>query len=110
MTYHFTVHTEANGFWAESCELSGCVAQADTLAKLKKACEESLNLYLEEPADSKMVFPLPDTTLDTNNDVLSVPVDLGIVLAVLLRHYRFSSIYGHFIQSFRELWTSLVGR
>jgi len=57
-----------------------------------------------------MVFPLHETALDTNNDVLSVPVDLGIVLAVLLRHYRFSSIYGHFIQSFRELWTSLVGR
>jgi predicted RNase H-like HicB family nuclease/DNA-binding XRE family transcriptional regulator len=88
MTYHFTIHTEENGFWAESCELSGCVAQADTLSDLRKACEEALNLYLEEPADSKMVFPLPDTTLDTNKDLLSVPVDPEIALAVLLRHYR----------------------
>ena len=88
MTYHFIVHTEDNGFWAESCELSGCVAEANTLLELKKACEESLDLYLEEPTDSKMVFPLPDSTLDTKENVLSVLIDPEIALAVLLRHYR----------------------
>ena len=89
--YHFKIHKEENGFWAESYELSGCVSQADTLPELKRACEEALNLYLEEPTDLKMVFPLPDSTLDTNKTFLSVPVDPEIALAVLLRHYRSSS-------------------
>ena len=91
MMYHFKIHKEENGFWAESYELSGCVSQADTLPELKRACEEALNLYLEEPTDLKMVFPLPDSTLDTNKTFLSVPVDPEIALAVLLRHYRSSS-------------------
>jgi len=91
MMYHFKIHKEENGFWAESCELSGCVSQANTLPELKKVCEEALNLYLEEPSDSKMVFPLPDSTLDTNKELLSVSVDPEIALAVLLRHYRSSS-------------------
>lgn len=91
MTYHFTVHADDTGFWAECCELAGCVAQADTFPELEKACEESLNLYLEEPNDSKVVFPLPDTSLDARSDVLSVPVEPEIALAVLLRHYRSQS-------------------
>ena len=91
MMYHFKIHKEEHGFWAESYELSGCVSQANTLSELKKACEEALNLYLEEPSDSKMVFPLPDSALDAGTELLSVPVDPEIALAVLLRHYRSSS-------------------
>lgn len=91
MMYHFKIHKQEHGFWAEACELSGCVSQANTLPELKKACEEALNLYLEEPSDSKMVFPLPDSALDADTELLSVPVDPEIALAVLLRHYRSSS-------------------
>jgi predicted RNase H-like HicB family nuclease/DNA-binding XRE family transcriptional regulator len=91
MKYHFKVHKDENGFWAESCELSGCVSQANTLPELKKTCEEALNLYLEEPTDLKMVFSLPDSTLDANKEILPVAVDPEIALAVLLRHYRSSS-------------------
>ncbi len=91
MNYHFHVHKENNGFWAECCELSGCVAEADTLEELKEECKESLNLYLEEPSDSKVVFPLPEDELDKNKKLLSIAVEPEIALAVLLRYYRSNS-------------------
>lgn len=91
MNYHFHVHKENNGLWAECCELSGCVAEADTIEELKEECKESLNLYLEEPSDSKLVFPLPINELDQNNKVLSIAVEPEIALAVLLRYYRANS-------------------
>lgn len=90
MNYHFTVHKEDNGFWAECCELSGCVAEAENLDELYKECRNALNLYLEEPCDIKVIFPLPDKNLD-NKKLLSVAVEPEIALAVLLRYYRANS-------------------
>jgi predicted RNase H-like HicB family nuclease/DNA-binding XRE family transcriptional regulator len=91
MNYHFKVHKEDNGFWAECYELSGCVAEANTLEQLKKECKESLNLYLEEPNDSKMIFPLPSIELDGNKKLISVGVEPEIALAILLKYYRSNS-------------------
>jgi predicted RNase H-like HicB family nuclease/DNA-binding XRE family transcriptional regulator len=93
MIYHFTVHKEEKGFWAECVELLGCTTQADTFEGLSKACEEALNLYLEEPKDSKMVFPLPNESLDPNSSFIKATVEPEIALAVLLRHHRSSSKY-----------------
>ncbi len=90
MKYHFKVHAEVNGFWGECCELAGCVSQGNTLEDLKTACQEALNLFLEEPDDSRIVFPLPDDSLDTNRKLEKIPVDPEIALAVLLRDYRSS--------------------
>jgi predicted RNase H-like HicB family nuclease len=67
MMYHFKIHEERDGFWAECAELPGCRTQAETGDELAAACEESLNLYLEEPQDSKVVFPLPDEVLDARS-------------------------------------------
>jgi predicted RNase H-like HicB family nuclease len=91
MNYHFSVHKEDNGFWAECCELSGCVAEANTLEELKKECSDALNLYLEEPCDTKISFPLPENEFDKNKKLLSVAVEPEIALAVLLRYYRTNS-------------------
>ena len=91
MNYHFQIHKEAEGFWAECCELQGCVTQAETLEKLKDSCREVLNLYLEEPNDSKMVFSLPDSSLDSNKKLYKIAVEPEIALAVLLRFYRSNS-------------------
>jgi predicted RNase H-like HicB family nuclease len=44
MHYHFKIHKENNGYWAECCELEGCVTQGDTLEELYKFCDEALNL------------------------------------------------------------------
>ena len=93
MIYHFTVHKEDKGFWAECVELPGCVTQAESYDELIMTCEESLNLYLEEPKDSKVVFPLPNELLDNDSSVVQATVEPEIALAVLLRHYRSSSRY-----------------
>jgi antitoxin HicB len=50
---------EAKGYWTECIELDGCLTQADTLTELQENMEESLNLFLDEPVDSKSLFPLP---------------------------------------------------
>lgn len=88
MTYHFQITEEKDGFWAKCIELSGCSTQADSIEELKTACHEALNLYLEEPGDSNIVFPLPDDTLDGNEKLLKIQVEPEIALAILLRHYR----------------------
>lgn len=88
MNYHFEIHQDPDGLWAECLELPGCLTQADSIETLKDSCKEALNLYLEEPNDSRMVFPLPDDTLDSNESLLGVRVEPEVALAVLLRSYR----------------------
>jgi predicted XRE-type DNA-binding protein/predicted RNase H-like HicB family nuclease len=48
--YHFEVHKEKNGFWAEYLELPGCFTQARTMKELHKNMHEALDLILEESA------------------------------------------------------------
>ncbi|MGD9939511.1 MAG: type II toxin-antitoxin system HicB family antitoxin [Clostridia bacterium] len=91
MRYHFKVHEERDGLWAECTELPGCRTQAETRDELPAACEESLNLYLEEPQDSKVVFPLPDEVLDNDPAFLGIEVEPELALAVLLRFHRHRS-------------------
>ncbi|MDR3335603.1 MAG: type II toxin-antitoxin system HicB family antitoxin [Treponema sp.] len=88
MNYHFRVHKESNGFWAECCELNGCFSQGDTLDETYKACREALDVYLYEPGDSKRLFSLPDETLDGKRNLIKVMVDPQKALAILLKNYR----------------------
>ena len=91
MQYHFKAHKEKGGFWAECLELNGCITQADTQEELYKNCEEALNLFLEEPSDSKIIFPLPDNSLDVEKNIMKIQVEPEIALAVLLKNYRLNS-------------------
>jgi predicted RNase H-like HicB family nuclease len=91
MKYHFKIHVEKNGFWAECSELDGCITQADNREELYTNCEEALNLFLEEPKDSKIIFSLPNDLLDDEKDILKIQVEPEIALAVLLRNYRINS-------------------
>jgi predicted RNase H-like HicB family nuclease/DNA-binding XRE family transcriptional regulator len=91
MTYHFKVHRQKNGYWAECVELAGCVTQGDTQEELRHNAREALNLYLDEPDNSQVTFPLPRRT--TRTKTLDVPVDPGIALSVLLRNYRLQHKY-----------------
>lgn len=59
MYYHFKIHKEKNGYWAQCIELKDCITQADTLDELHKNLYEALNLYLNEPDSSSIHFPLP---------------------------------------------------
>ncbi len=87
MFYHFKLHKESPGFWAKCLELDGCATQGDTKEKLEKNMHEALNLYLDEPAESNLTFPLPDNTLKGRN-IIAVPVEPEIAIAVLVRYYR----------------------
>jgi predicted RNase H-like HicB family nuclease/DNA-binding XRE family transcriptional regulator len=91
VNYHFIVHKEDNGYWSECCELEGCLTQGETMGELYKSSEEALNLYLEEPNNSEIVFPLPDETLDNQKDLIKIMVEPELALAVLLRNYRINA-------------------
>lgn len=89
MKYHFKTHKEKSGFWAECLELKGCQTQGDTQEELIANMSEALNLYLDEPENSKMVFPVPDARIHGRN-IVEVPVEPKIAWTVLLRNTRLS--------------------
>jgi len=89
VTYHFRVH-DGKPLWAECIELEGCMTQGLTRAELEKNMREALNLYLEEPESSSVVFP-PTSRTRTNRNVVAVEVDLGVAFAVQLRQSRLRS-------------------
>lgn len=88
MKYHFKIHKEGEGFWAECIELEGCVTQADTLEELCDNIEEALHLYLGEPEDSKYLAPLPDPTVKKIKNIVEVPVDPQVAFAFMVRYFR----------------------
>ena len=87
MKYHFKVHREKNGFWAECIELAGCLTQADSKAELSNNMSEALNLYLSEPESSILLFPMPKKNIKAKN-VVRVEVSPNVAFAVLLRQIR----------------------
>ncbi|MDP8204594.1 MAG: hypothetical protein P9L95_08705 [Candidatus Tenebribacter mawsonii] len=87
MFYHFKVHQEDNGLWAECIELEGCNTQADDIDQLKVNMHQALNLYLSEPENSQVIFPLPLKTTTVSNIHL-VKVDSAVALSFLLRRNR----------------------
>jgi predicted RNase H-like HicB family nuclease/DNA-binding XRE family transcriptional regulator len=89
MTYHFRVHP-GQPPWAECIELRGCATQAKTRAELERNMVQALNLYLEEPESSRVIFPPPVRTQKSQN-VVAVEVDPHIAFAVLLRQSRLRS-------------------
>jgi antitoxin HicB len=88
MKYHFKVHKEGKGFWAQCIELTGCVTEADSMVELQKNMQEALNLYVEEPEDSKELAPLPNNSIQTTKNILEVALDPQIAFAFMVRNYR----------------------
>lgn len=89
MLYNFKVHKEDNGYWAECIELKGCVTQADSYEKLLKNMEIALNLYLDEPENSNILFPFPRKNISGKN-IVKVPVNHKIAFALKMKKYRSS--------------------
>lgn len=87
MKYHFKVHKEGKGYWGECCELEGCMSQGKTLKELQVNVKEALNLYLDEPRNSRMVFPLPKRSIK-GRKIIAISVNPQIALAVMLRNER----------------------
>ena len=88
MKYHFKVHKEGKSFWAECLELAGCMTQADTMEELKQNMQDALNLFIEEPADSKDLASLPDESLKSTRNIVEIPLDPQIAFAFMVRYYR----------------------
>ena len=91
MVYHFKVHKSREGYWTECLELKGCLTEADSMGELRANAREALNLYLDEPDESRVTFPLPGR--QKGKDIIAVPVDPGIAFSVLLRNYRITNKY-----------------
>lgn len=94
MVYHFEIHKEEDGYFAECIELKGCMTQGDTLDELKEMAEDALNCYLLEPIDSKFTpHPLPDPDLENSrysHELLLVECSSQVALVTALRDYRFT--------------------
>jgi antitoxin HicB len=95
MKFHFKVHKEGKGYWAECLELKGCLTQASSKKELIANAEEALNLFLDEPENSKVIFPEPRKSVDGKN-LIEVPVDPKIAFAMSLRQER---VKNHLTQS-----------
>ncbi len=87
MRYHFKIHKESRGYWAECVELIGCFTQADTKQELYDNMQEALNLYIQEPEDSKLLVPLPKKYVRGKN-IESVPVDPEVAFGFMVRYHR----------------------
>jgi antitoxin HicB len=88
MNYHFKIHKEKKGFWAECLEIPGCLTQVDTLKELEFNMQEALSLVLDEPEDSKVIYPLPNDKFNKISSVKEVAVEPNIAFAFLLRRSR----------------------
>lgn len=88
MKYHFKVHREEDGFWAECIELSGCLTQGDSMEELHENMQEALNIYIEEPSDSKRLAPLPDNSIYPSRNIVEIEVDPLIAFSFMIRHNR----------------------
>lgn len=91
MKYHFKVHKEGEGFWAECLEDSGCVTQGDTREELYKNMQEAINIYLNEPEDSNFLAPLPLENIKKQRNIVEVSVDPEIAFGFLVRYNRLKS-------------------
>lgn len=85
--YHFRTHKEKSGWWGECVELEGCRSQGDTAEALKRNLKEALDLYLDEPEESHVIFPPPLRRLVGRN-IITIEVDPQIALASLVRSER----------------------
>ena len=88
MRYHFKIHKEGDGFWAECLEISGCVTQGDSKKELELNMKEALNLALTDPPDSKFVASLPDQKIKKTRNVEIVSPDPQVAFAFMVRYYR----------------------
>ena len=88
MKYHFKIHKEKDGYWAECVELEGCFTQARTIKELRINMEEALNLYLDEPVNSKYIAPLPLTKVRKTKSIVEVSLDPKIAFSFMVRRSR----------------------
>jgi predicted RNase H-like HicB family nuclease len=86
MKYHFFLHDDDDGYWAEGCELRGCLTQGDTIEEIYANCMEAMDCYLGcTPDETDRRFPLPDSSLDGKPNIIAVPVSAELETDVIAR-------------------------
>jgi antitoxin HicB len=89
MNYHFKYSkAKEGGYWAQCVEIEGCITQAETLTELRTNAEDALNLMLDEPADSKLIFNQPRKAKARERNIIAVSVRPNVAFAFLLRQLR----------------------
>ncbi len=88
MKYHFKIHKEEDGFWAQCLEIPGCVTQADSRDELSVNMEEAINTLIQEPEGSNFLAPLPDDSYKPSQSIIEVKVDPQIAMGFWLRYNR----------------------
>ncbi len=88
MKYHFKIHRESGGFWAECLEIPGCMTQGDSKDELFANMQEAINTCLEEPEGGAFLAPLPDDSYTPSRSVVEVRVDPEIALGFMVRRHR----------------------
>ena len=87
MKYHFKIHKEGDGFWAQCIEIPGCITQGDTREELYENMQDALNTIIYEPSSSKDLVSLPKKIKKARN-IIEVPVDDKIAFGFTLRYHR----------------------
>lgn len=88
MNYHFKIHKEGTGFWAQCIELPGIFTQGDSKEELERNMREALNLFVDEAPDSRDLAALPDYSIKSSKTIVEVPLDSQIAFAFLMRYWR----------------------
>jgi predicted RNase H-like HicB family nuclease/DNA-binding XRE family transcriptional regulator len=88
MKYHFKVHKEGKGFWAECIEIPGCVTQGDSKEELVNNMQDAVNTCLEEPEGSNFLASLPQENIKISKSIVDVSVDPEIAFAFMVRYCR----------------------
>ena len=88
MQYHFKIHKEINGFWAQCIELEGCLTQAGTREELQLNMQEALNLYVGERSNSKDLAAMPAKNIVISRNVVKVSMDPEVAFSFLVRYWR----------------------
>lgn len=87
MKYHFKIHKEKSGYWAECLELVGCLTEADSIGELEENMKEALNLFLSEPEHSTTIFKMP-LKKNIEKNTVEVKVDPKVAMAMMIRQLR----------------------
>ena len=88
MRYHFKIHKEGDGFWAECIEIPGCVTEGNSKEELFENMKDAISTYLEEPQYSQYLAPLPKTSIKLSRSIVEVPVDPSVAFAFSIRRQR----------------------
>jgi DNA-binding XRE family transcriptional regulator len=55
---------------------------------LRGNMQEALNIYIEEPENSKKLAPLPDDSISPSRNILEVQLDPSIAFSFMVRYNR----------------------